>query len=58
MVELAEYALKLGAIIYKPPSWAAEMMWGKADPGFVRLMKLIKRAIDPKGIMNPGRLGL
>ena len=58
MVELAEYALKLGAIIYKPPSWAAEMMWGKADPGFVKLMKLIKRAIDPKGIMNPGRLGL
>ncbi len=54
---LAEMALDVGFIPYKPPAWAAEMILERADPGMKLLMKKIKKTLDPKGIMNPGRWG-
>lgn len=53
--ELAEFLLDVGYIPYKAPSWAARIITQRAHPGFYELMKRIKRTLDPKGIMNPGK---
>jgi glycolate oxidase len=56
--ELLTFAIGLGAIPYKTPAWAIDLLKEKADPGFFELLKTIKDALDPNGIFNPGRLGL
>jgi FAD/FMN-containing dehydrogenase len=56
--ELLDLALSYGAVPYKTPIWAAKMLQEKIDPNFVMLMKRVRKALDPNGIMNPGRWGL
>jgi glycolate oxidase len=56
--ELLGMALDLKAIPYKTPVWAAKKLLERADPGFVNLVKRVRKLLDPNGIMNPGRLGL
>jgi glycolate oxidase len=56
--ELLELALGLGAIPYKTPVWAAKKLHQHIDPGFVNLVRRIKKALDPNNIMNPGRWAL
>ena len=46
----------LGGIVYKTPKRLGKLLWEKADPGFVELLKRIKKVLDPNGIMNPGKL--
>jgi glycolate oxidase len=55
---LLDLALSYGAVPYKTPIWAAKMLQEKIDPNFVMLMKRVRKALDPNGIMNPGRWGL
>ncbi len=57
MKELARMELEQGALMYKAPEWATEMMLEKADPGYLDLLKRIKQLLDPNDIMNPGKLG-
>ncbi|NWF95920.1 MAG: FAD-binding oxidoreductase [Candidatus Thorarchaeota archaeon] len=56
--ELLDHALSLKAIPYKTPVWSAKKLQQVADPGFVMLLRKVKEALDPNGIMNPGRWGL
>ncbi len=56
--ELLDLVLDHGAIPYKTPVWAAERLQERINPGFVMLLKRIRNALDPNGIMNPGRWGL
>lgn len=56
--ELLDHALDLGALPYKTPVWATEKIMKRVDPGFLELMKKVKKALDPNGIFNPGRWGL
>jgi glycolate oxidase len=56
--ELLELAMDHGAIPYKTPIWAAKRLQERIDPGFVMLLKRVRDALDPNGIMNPGRWGL
>ncbi len=56
--ELLDLALSYGAIPYKTPVWAAKKLQERLDPNFVMLMRRVQRALDPNGIMNPGRWGL
>ena len=56
--ELVEMILDIGGIPYKMPPWVAKIMMDRADPNFVELLKRIKRTLDPKGILNPGKLGI
>jgi glycolate oxidase len=58
MKELARMELDQGALMYKAPEWATGMMMEKADPGYLDLLKRIKRLLDPNDIMNPGKLGI
>lgn len=56
--ELLDAVLALKAIPYKAPVWAAKKLQEIIDPGFVELMRRIRKVLDPNGIMNPGRWGI
>ena len=56
--EVANALLEFNGILYKPPMWATEILLKKGDPAAVKLMRKIKRLLDPNRIMNPGKLGL
>ena len=56
--EVVQVILDCGGLIYKAPTFACEEMWKRGDPNFFKLMKQIKQILDPKGIMNPGKLYL
>lgn len=55
--EIAELAIGEGAIPYKTPTWMAEKMKDKINPGWIKLFEKIKSTMDPNGIFNPGRWG-
>jgi len=52
---LCDMVLDLGFIPYKAPAWAVEKLKKRLDKNFVRIMKGVKKMLDPYGIMNPGR---
>jgi FAD/FMN-containing dehydrogenase len=56
MVELTKLVQELGGIVYKTPKRLGKLLWEKADPGFIELLKRVKKVLDPNGIMNPGKL--
>ena len=57
MTAVAEAMLERGYIPYKTPAYAVDLIMERADPGFVNLMRTVKYAVDPNGILNPGRWG-
>ncbi|PKQ28723.1 MAG: hypothetical protein CVT63_01355 [Candidatus Anoxymicrobium japonicum] len=44
------------AFIDKPRGPVAEMLYAKMDPSYVNMIKLFKRTVDPKGLLNPDQL--
>jgi len=56
--KMAETALELGFIPYKPPVWAWKKFLDRIDPGYRSTMEKIKKLLDPNGIMNPGKMML
>lgn len=52
--ESNKFTLELGGMVWKPERAAQQMMIKKMDPNTVKLMKTIRKSIDPNGIMNPG----
>jgi hypothetical protein len=53
--ELCDALLDEGFVMYKTPAWAVSRYRNRLDPGFLRLMAEVKRVLDPRGILNPGR---
>jgi FAD/FMN-containing dehydrogenase len=53
--EVLEAVMPLGFLPYKTPGWALETIRDRLDPGFLRLVRDVKKLLDPDGIMNPGR---
>lgn len=49
-------ALDKGAHVNRPRGEVAEMVYGRMDPENVRLIRNLKRVLDPKGLLNPGQL--
>ena len=56
-MELAKMTMDLGYIPYKAPSWVVDLIYERADPNWVDLIKKIKSTLDPNQIMNPNRWG-
>jgi FAD/FMN-containing dehydrogenase len=44
------------AFIDRPRGKVAEMLYSKMDPSYVNMIKLFKRTVDPKGLLNPDQL--
>jgi len=49
--------LDTGFVPYKAPYWAVEEMMRRGDPGWVNLLRRVKKMLDPNNIMNPQRYG-
>lgn len=51
-----EALLDAHSFIDRPTGKVADMLYARTDPGYVDMLKLFKRTVDPKGILNPGQL--
>ena len=56
--EMTERFLKMGGIPYRPNADVHAPMAMSQSIGYYNLLKRVKRVVDPKGIMHPGRLAL
>jgi len=51
-----EALLDARAFVDRPVGKVAGMLYSRTDPSYVNMLKLFKRTVDPKGILNPGQL--
>ncbi|MHC4956726.1 MAG: FAD-binding oxidoreductase [Planctomycetota bacterium] len=54
-VALAEALMDLGFVPYKCPGVLYDALYKRLDPGFAEMMRRLRAAIDPNGILNPDR---
>lgn len=58
IVECLKVDLDHGGIPYKPPVDFGNEINKRAHPGYLMLLKRVKRMLDPNDIMNPGKLAI
>jgi glycolate oxidase len=54
MKEVGDFVLKIGGLYWKPTVDEQRLAIQHMDPNTWKLMEMIKRNLDPNGIMNPG----
>jgi len=52
--EATAFALEMGGIPWKPNHMEQKMIMEKLDPVTLKLLQMVKKNLDPQGIMNPG----
>ncbi len=52
--EATGFALEMGGLPWKPNFMEQKMIMEKMDPNTLKLLQMVKRNLDPQGIMNPG----
>jgi glycolate oxidase len=52
--EATAFALEMGGIPWKPNFMEQKMVMEKMDKNALKLLQMIKKNLDPQGIMNPG----
>ena len=52
--ETDDLAIELGGTIWKPGLYGQKLVMENMDPNTLKLMKKLKKLLDPNGIMNPG----
>ena len=55
MRELLETCTDAGFAMYKTPDWALQWLKDRIDPGTLKLIRQLKKLLDPQGILNPGK---
>jgi glycolate oxidase len=55
MAEVGRALLDLGYVPYKCPATLYDEVARRIDPGFRELMERLRRAMDPRGVLNPDR---
>ncbi len=58
IVECLKIDLDHGGIPYKPPVDFGNEINKRAHPGYLMLLRRVKRMLDPNDIMNPGKLAI
>ena len=53
--ELLDLAVDLGFVPYKTPPWAIDRIRARIHPGFLATLNAVRGALDPRGILNPGK---
>ncbi|MBS7251220.1 MAG: FAD-binding oxidoreductase, partial [Candidatus Freyarchaeota archaeon] len=56
--ELSEECINLGGVLWKPSPTLQKFVLKNADSEYLKLMKKIKKLLDPQGIMAPGEWAL
>ncbi len=51
-----ESLIEDGFFVDRPQGDVAELVFSKTNPAYVRLIKIFKSIVDPKGLMNPDQL--
>ena len=54
-VAVGKMLMDLGYVPYKCPGILYEDLYRRLDPGFLTLMRRVRDAVDPHGILNPDR---
>ncbi len=52
--EATEFALAMGGLPWKPNFMEQKMTLERMDPNTRKLLQMVKKTLDPQGIMNPG----
>lgn len=52
-IALSRAGYELGFLTYKTPAWAVNLLTERLDPTFMDVMRTIRGALDPQGIMAP-----
>jgi glycolate oxidase len=52
--EATGFALEMGGLPWKPNFMEQKMIMEKMDPNTLKLLHMVKKNLDPQGIMNPG----
>jgi FAD/FMN-containing dehydrogenase len=55
-VDIYKTLLDKGAHLNRPTGEVAEIVYGRMNDENIRMIKNLKKVLDPKGLLNPGQL--